>query len=170
VAPNHASFLDPLVLGCSVWTRMVYLMAVDYHRQPVLNWFYRVAGTIPVEEGRSNRSMMQNALAELRAGRVVAIFPEGGISRDGALLKGNPGVAALILRAEVPVIPVALLGTFEAMPRNVWLPKPRTVRVRFGEPIWPQEWERIASKDRKQRLAAVTDRIMAEIAALQRLG
>ena len=168
LAPNHASFLDPVVLNACVPRRIVFLMTAMFFHVPWLHWFFRWTGTIPVQEGHSNRDMMQQALAALARGSAVAIFPEGGISRDGRLLPGNHGVAALILRARVPVIPVHIQGTFAAMPRHASWPRPAAVRVRFGEPIPPETWDHLAGLDRKTRLRLLTERVMAEIARLER--
>ena len=71
----------------------------------------------------------------VRSGQPLVIFPEGGISRDGRLQPGQPGVAALMARARVPVIPVAILGTHEVLPYHATFPRAHRIRIRFGDPI-----------------------------------
>jgi 1-acyl-sn-glycerol-3-phosphate acyltransferase len=82
---------------------------------------------------------MRATLAELEAGRLVGIFPEGGISPDGRLGPGLRGVAALLLKGDAAILPVALVGTQIALSKSARLPRPVRVRVRFGELIHPEQ-------------------------------
>jgi 1-acyl-sn-glycerol-3-phosphate acyltransferase len=164
VVANHQSFLDPLVLGAATRESVVFLINRASYRSPLLGWFYRLYRTIPVDLRGNNRAALRESHAALDAGEVVGVFPEGGITRDGGLLLGNPGAVALVLRKNVSVVPVGLVGVRAALPYGSGFPRPRRIEVRFGDPIPAAEL--MGGEDRKARLAQATERIMREIARL----
>ncbi len=166
LAANHTSFVDPVVLGVSVRRRVVYLMTEVVWRSPRLGWFYRWSRTIPVGVRGRNREALRAARAVLQQGRVVGIFPEGGLSRDGMPMLGNPGAVSLVLNEGVPIVPVGIVGAAQALPAGASWPRPRRITVRFGAPILPAELDALGESDRRTRLQAATCLIMARIAAL----
>ncbi|MEO6598099.1 MAG: lysophospholipid acyltransferase family protein [Planctomycetota bacterium] len=166
LAVNHASFLDPLLVGTSVRRRVVYMMTEVVWRSPWLGWFYRWNRTIPLAVRGGNREAMRAARSVLQQGRVIGIFPEGGLSRDGQPLLGNPGAVSLVLNEGVPIVPVGIVGASAAMPLGAWWPRPRRITIRLGDPITPQELDAIGGGDRRGRLQAATRLIMRRIASL----
>ncbi len=164
VVANHSSFLDPIVLGAANPQQVAFLINSASNRSPLMAWFYRLFRTIPVELRGGNRETLRQCAAALDAGEVVGVFPEGGISRDGELMLGNPGAVALVLRKNVAVVPVGLIGVREVLPYGASLPRPRRIEVRYGDPIPAAELN--IGANRKERLAAATARIMHEIAGL----
>lgn len=165
VAANHTSFLDPLLLGVSVRRRLIYLMTAVVWRSPRLNWFYRLMRTIPLAASGGNREAMRAARSVLQQGRVIGIFPEGGISRDGLPMLGNPGAVSLVLNEGVPIVPVGILGAYEAFPPGGSL-RLRRITVRFGAPITAAELDAAGGGERRLRLQSATRLIMERIAAL----
>ena len=163
LAANHCSWLDPIVLAGSVRRRVVFLVTSAVFYQPHMRPWMWLFGCIPVEEGRSNREAIRAALDELRGGCAVGIFPEGGISDDGRLQEGQTGVASLILQGRAKVLPAALVGPFESLPRGGGFPRPVALRTRFG-PVLSAE-EVVAGKRGNAARVALRDRIMKEIAA-----
>ena len=161
---NHSSFLDPVVLGAASSRVVTFLMTSTTFREPALRWFYELYEAIPLDPRGGNRDALRRARAALEAGKVVGVFPEGGISRDGLPILGNPGAVSLVLAKGVSVVPVGLVGVSDALPYEAGFPRPRKIRVRFGRPI-PAE-ELMVGGDRKERLNQATTRIMREIAAL----
>lgn len=137
LAPNHCSFLDPIVLQLVSPVHLNYLMTEIFYRVRWQAWLYRLWGAIPVPEGGSAAGALKRALRVIRSGDPVVIFPEGRISPDGYLQDGRGGVVTLISRSRVPVIPVAILGTHRVLPRSARFPRAGRVVVRFGEPIVP---------------------------------
>jgi 1-acyl-sn-glycerol-3-phosphate acyltransferase len=165
LAANHTSFVDPLVLGAVLPRRIVYLMTEVVWRSPGLGWFYRWNRAIPVSTRGGNRDAMRVARAVLEQGRTIGIFPEGGLSRDGLPLLGNPGAVALVLQSNVPIVPVGIRGAHAAMPPGAIWPRRSRITVHFGEPILPAEFAALAA-DRRERLRESVALIMRRIAAL----
>lgn len=166
---NHSSKLDPLILGAvtSGWTgthRVIFMMSSAMARSRVLGWFYRWNRIIPVLPQGGNKEALRAGREVLAGGEVLAVFPEGGLSRDGQLLLGSPGAVSIGLARNTPVLPVGILGTDRCLPYGGSFPWPRKITVRYGQPIPAAEL--MAGGDRKERLANATTRIMQEIARL----
>lgn len=166
LAANHASFLDPLLLGAASKRRIVYLMTEVVWRSPFLHWFYRWNSAIPLSTRGANREAMRRARCVLEQQRVVGIFPEGGLSRDGLPLLGNAGAVSLVLSEGVPIVPVGIIGAAAVLPFGCRWPRLRRVTIRFGAPITAAELQAAAGGDRRARLRAATTMIMARIGAL----
>lgn len=171
VAGNHLSFADPLLMPAVLKRRITFLAKAEYFRAPGLTgWLtafvLRGAGQISVD--RSGRAAAQAAirdgLAVLAKGDLLAIYPEGTRSPDGRLHKGKVGVAVIALDAQVPVIPCAMVGTFQIWPPGRVLPRQRPIVIRFGEPL---DFSRFAGMvHQKTVLRAVTDEITYAILRL----
>ena len=112
VVCNHVSYMDPIILSGCIRRPMRFVMWYRIFEIPLLNILFRQAGAIPIASAREDRAMMEQAFervdAELEAGNVVCIFPEGGITRDGEVQRFRPGIERIIKRRQVPVVPVAL--------------------------------------------------------------
>lgn len=161
---NHTSFLDPLLLGASLRRRVVYLMTETVWRSKSMGWFYRWNRSIPLSARGGNRDALRVARDVLQQARVVGIFPEGGLSRDGKLMLGSPGAVSLVLNQGVPIVPVGIVGANDVMPASGGL-RFRRVTVRYGEPIMPEEVAALGT-DRRTRLRDATYLIMQRIAKL----
>lgn len=164
LAANHASFLDPLILGSSVRRRAIYLMTETVWRSAATGWFYRWNRSIPLSARGGNREALRAARDVLKQHRVIGIFPEGGISRDGQLMLGSPGAVSLVLNEGMPIVPVGIVGASEALPPGGGL-RFRKITIRYGKPITPEEFAALGS-DRKTRLRGATRLIMQRIAEL----
>ncbi|MET8749582.1 lysophospholipid acyltransferase family protein [Streptomyces sp. NPDC059104] len=171
VAGNHLSFSDHFLMPAILKRRITFLAKAEYFTGPGLKGrltaaFFRSAGQIPVD--RSGKDAGQAALREglgvLARGELLGIYPEGTRSHDGRLYKGKVGVAAMALGAGVPVVPCAMVGTFEIQPPGRRIPKIRRVTIRFGAPM---EFSRYAGMERERAvLRAVTDEIMYAVLGL----
>ncbi|GGZ55734.1 1-acyl-sn-glycerol-3-phosphate acyltransferase [Streptomyces inusitatus] len=171
VAGNHLSFSDHFLMPAIIKRRITFLAKAEYFTGPGLRGrltaaFFRSAGQIPVD--RSGKDAGQAAIREglgvLGRGELLGIYPEGTRSHDGRLYKGKVGVAVMAVRAGVPVIPCAMVGTFEIQPPGQALPKIKRVTVRFGEPL---DFSRYAGlENEKAAIRAVTDEIMYAILSL----
>jgi 1-acyl-sn-glycerol-3-phosphate acyltransferase len=171
IAGNHLSFSDHFLMPAILKRRITFLAKAEYFTGPGLKGrltaaFFRSAGQIPVD--RSGKDAGQAAIREglgvLSKDELLGIYPEGTRSHDGRLYKGKVGVAVMALRAEVPVVPCAMIGTFEAQPPGKKIPKIHPVTIRFGEPL---DFSRYAGMEgEKAILRAITDEIMYAILAL----
>jgi len=164
---NHQSFLDDLLLPLVVPKRkVVFLAKAEYVDKWYLGWFFKSANVIPVrrESKSAAEAALQAGIRALKEGNLIGIFPEGTRSPDGRLYRGKTGVARMALEAQVSVVPVAIVGTFEAMPYDRKLPKPGRTEIRFGTPLhFDRHYD--TPTDRFV-LRSVTDEIMYEIMLL----
>ncbi|MCX7819803.1 MAG: 1-acyl-sn-glycerol-3-phosphate acyltransferase [Kiritimatiellae bacterium] len=140
IAANHASVLDPPLLGCAIPHRVVHYLAKSELFQPPWGWLLRAVGAVPVERGKGDVGAIRRALELLRAGHVLGLFPEGTRSPDGQLQPPKRGIGFLVAKAAVPVVPAWIEGTFEAWPKGAGRPRlGRPVAVHYGEAIRPEE-------------------------------
>ena len=167
VAANHQSFLDDLLLPLMVPSRrVIFLAKADYFDKWYLRWFFKGANVIPVRRGvrSGSEAALRAGVEQLKLGNLLGIFPEGTRSPDGRLYRGKTGVARMAMEARVPVIPVAILGTFEAMPYDRKIPKGGRVEIRFGKPLtFERHYDRPTDRF---VMRSVTDEIMYEIMLL----
>ncbi|MER8114674.1 lysophospholipid acyltransferase family protein [Streptomyces sp. NPDC094031] len=171
VAGNHLSFSDHFLMPAILKRRITFLAKAEYFTGPGIKgrltaFFFRSAGQIPVDRSgkEAGQAAIREGLGVLDKGELLGIYPEGTRSHDGRLYKGKVGVAVMALRAGVPVIPCAMIGTFEAQPPGRTLPRVRPVTIRFGKPL---DFSRFAGmEEQKAVLRAVTDEIMYAILAL----
>jgi 1-acyl-sn-glycerol-3-phosphate acyltransferase len=140
LAANHISHFDPPVISAVVSRKIDWMAMAEFFPVPLLGSFLRAVDAFPADRDRADRATIRTALERLKAGRIVGIFPEGGI-RDGArsVLEGAPlrsGAAALAHMAGVPIVPCVILGTDRFYARKSWLPLRRTpIWIAFGDPI-----------------------------------
>lgn len=171
IAGNHLSFSDHFLMPAILKRRITFLAKAEYFTGPGVKgrltaFFFRSAGQIPVDRSgkEAGQAAIREGLGVLRRGELLGIYPEGTRSHDGRLYKGKVGVAVMALRAGVPVVPCAMIGTFEAQPPGKIVPRIRPVTIRFGEPL---DFSRYAGMEhQKAVLRAVTDEIVYAILAL----
>ncbi|MFI6938871.1 lysophospholipid acyltransferase family protein [Streptomyces sp. NPDC050418] len=171
VAGNHLSFSDHFLMPAILKRRITFLAKAEYFTGPGLKgrltaFFFRSAGQIPVDRSgkEAGQAAIREGLGVLTKGELLGIYPEGTRSHDGRLYKGKVGVAAMALKAGVPVVPCAMIGTFEAQPPGQKIPSLRPVTIRFGEAL---DFSRYAGmENQKAALRAVTDEIMYAILEL----
>lgn len=151
VVCNHISFVDPIILSGAVRRPMRFVMWFRIFQMPVLKLFFKHAKAIPIASAREDRQIMDDAFelvdAELAAGNIVCIFPEGAITRDGHVQRFRPGIEKIIRRRPVPVVPAALGrmwggwfsrrrdGRLRLVPRRLFARVP----VSFGKAVPPGE-------------------------------
>ncbi|GGQ21476.1 lysophospholipid acyltransferase family protein [Streptomyces mutabilis] len=171
VAGNHLSFSDHFLMPAVLRRRITFLAKAEYFTGPGLKgrltaFFFRSAGQIPVDRSgkEAGRAAIREGLGVLSRDELLGVYPEGTRSHDGRLYKGKVGVAVMALRAGVPVVPCAMIGTFEAQPPGRRIPRLHPVVIRFGEPLDFSRYEGLEGE--KAVLRAVTDEIMYAILSL----
>jgi 1-acyl-sn-glycerol-3-phosphate acyltransferase len=161
---NHASFADWLVIASACKRPVRFVMYHGFLKLPLLGWFFRDAKVIPIAPARESGETLEAAYdriaAELAAGEIVCIFPEGTVTKDGKMNPFRPGVEKIVGRTPVPVIPMALCGMWgsffsrkygRAMSRpfrRVW----SRISLVIGEPVAP---ENVSADDLARRVAAL---------------
>jgi 1-acyl-sn-glycerol-3-phosphate acyltransferase len=148
---NHVSYMDGLLIGGTVRRPIRFVMYWKIFKIPVMSFIFRTARAIPIAGRKENPEMMERAFAEvdreLAAGELVAIFPEGALTRDGEIAGFRPGVERILESRPVPVIPMALRGMWGSLFSHsdggigrARLPKRFRARVALaiGEPVPPE--------------------------------
>lgn len=164
IAGNHSSYLDPILLWCG-GVRPIHFMSKVELWKGWLGWSLAQFFAFPVDRTGSDRTAIQTATRLLEQGDLVGVFPEGTRHRENPdeLGEAHGGAAFIALRAGVPVVPVGIVGTDEAWPPGARFPRLTKVRMRYGEPVRPEDFE----GSRKEKVAAMTDEVMRRIAAMR---
>jgi 1-acyl-sn-glycerol-3-phosphate acyltransferase len=160
---NHQSNVDPPVLFQALHPRLHILYKAELRKLPVLGRAFEVGGFVAVQ--RDNRdaafASIEKAALSIRDGNSFLIFPEGTRSKTNELLPFKKGGLLMALRAEAPVVPVAIMGGREAMQKGSAFVRPVHVTVRIGEPI---DTAGMTLDDRDRLIALVRGRIQELIA------
>jgi len=168
VVSNHLSDLDPLVVGASLRRRVAFMAKQELFINPLLRWWITACGAFPVRRGAADRQALRTALGILSRGGVLVMFPEGTRGHDRTLRPPEPGAAVLALRTGATILPVAVLGTDEALPRDAHRLRRARIEVRIGAPLQVQEAPGQPGGPRPERgeIEAIGRRYMGEIARL----
>lgn len=134
LTPNHASEIDPIVVSAALPFRVTYLAGRELDRFPLVFALLSLFNPILVRRGVGDVGAVKACLERLAKGEVLVIFPEGGVVQPG-LGTLHEGAAFLAVRAQVPIVPVRLMGLVRMLPLGARFPRLSRVRVRFGEPI-----------------------------------
>jgi 1-acyl-sn-glycerol-3-phosphate acyltransferase len=167
VVANHASYLDAICLGSASPRRLRFLISRDIYSLLRPRWFYFMMGAIPLRTEGADTRALRLALDVLGSGGAVGIFPEGQRMKDGSIGEGKMGFAFLASRSGAPVIPAAIVGAHNAMAVGTIVPRPRRVRVFFGDPI---PFRAGGERARKEELMDFANRVMDHIAGLVEAG
>jgi len=136
-AANHASAMDIPVLYVNLPFQFRIAFKKELLVYPVVGWQLKRSGQICLDQQNPSRSVgaIRAALKGLKAGMPLVIFPEGGRTPDGHIKPFLPGAFFLAIKAQVDIVPVALVGTFELLPMDTYHIKSRPLEMRVGEPI-----------------------------------
>jgi len=170
LAANHISHFDPFLISLAVRRKIDWMAMAEFFRLPIVGLALRAVDTFPAERDRADRKTIRTAIERLKDGRIVGLFPEGGI-RDGvrSLLEGaplRPGASTLAHMAGVPILPCVILGTDRFYSMKGWLPLRRTpVWIAFGKPIsHSPEFEKFQTRERiESELADAFKSLYAEL-------
>ncbi len=158
---NHTSFMDTPLVFSSLPFQFRILAKQSLWKWPFIGWHLQRSGQIPVDEESGNGSIagLNRAIRVLKDGMPLFIFPEGGRTQDGTVQPFMKGPAYIAIRARVPLVPIALIGTYELLPIHTHHFRPRPVKLVIGEPIDPSGYT-IRQADE------LTDKLRAEIVRL----
>lgn len=170
-ASNHLSFSDSFFLPLEVPRKMTFLAKSDYFtgkgiKGLLTKAFFAGVGQVPVDRsgGRASEAAIYTALRIIDEGKMFGIYPEGTRSPNGTLYRGKTGVARIAMESGAPVLPVAMINTYEIQPPHTIIPRLRRVGVRIGKPLDFSRYEGLEND--RFVLRSITDEIMYELMAL----
>jgi len=171
LAANHASYLDPPLVGSALPRMVVMLARRSLFRFPGFGRLLRLWHAVPVDPGSGSAAALKTILSRLAAGNAVLIFPEGARSFDGRLQPARAGLGLVVIKSTAPVVPVRIWGSHETYGRGSLLPRPGRITVKYGKPLVFSELREEAGRCSKPRwkeiCREVADRVMAEIAVME---
>jgi 1-acyl-sn-glycerol-3-phosphate acyltransferase len=133
---NHQSFLDPILLGVRLPRSLSYMARSElFEVNPVFTWLIRSLGAFPVRQTGSAAGAIKEAVERLQEGWALNIYPEGSRTETGEIGPMEKGVALVIRKAKVPVVPVAIDGSYEAWRKGTTIFRPHPIRLLFGPPM-----------------------------------
>jgi len=135
VVANHGGYLDPIFLQTGTYRPIRYMMTSDFYDVLSVQPVYRFFRAIRVNENGPARDSIRGALDVLKSGGVVGLFPEGQLSRDGELSPIRPGITFLGGRAQVPIVPAWIEGSYDVLRRGQVRPRIAPVSIAYGPPI-----------------------------------
>lgn len=171
LASNHASFLDPPLIGSSARRPIHYLARESLFRFPGIATLLHCWNAVPVDRDGGGAAGLLKIINRLETGGAIILFPEGTRTRDGQPQRARLGIGLIVTKSEAPVVPIRVFGTYEAFGRHTRFPRPHRLAVTFGQPMHFRELRaeaKLCSKPRlKQIYQQIADEIMAAIATLE---
>jgi 1-acyl-sn-glycerol-3-phosphate acyltransferase len=160
-AANHISALDIPLLYANLPFQFRILAKQELFRYPFIGGHLKRSGQFPVDQSNARASIrsLGRAIESLKAGMPLVIFPEGGRAADGHIMPFMSGAFYASIRAQVPVVPMAIVGTFEALPMNTYHIQPRELLLMIGDPISPADY---TMRD-MDKLAVRTQRVIEDM-------
>ncbi|NMB74113.1 MAG: 1-acyl-sn-glycerol-3-phosphate acyltransferase [Myxococcales bacterium] len=157
---NHQSHIDILAIFGSNPVNLRFVAKKELFYIPFFGWYLWYAGYIPIDRGHREKAIrsLDRAADKIRRGISIVTFPEGTRSPDGNIQAFKKGPFMLALKSGVPVVPVAIYGSRDILPKKSLAIRPGTIRVRYGPPVLPQG----TSNEERDRLMAEIDRRIRE--------
>lgn len=135
IAANHQSYLDPILVGSQLPRALSFMAKSELFENRYFGWLIRNLNAFPVRQGEGDVGAVKETIRRLQEGHALTIFPEGARCGDGDLQPIQPGIALIVRRAGVPVVPCVIDGSFRAWPKHRKLPLSHPIRLAFGPPM-----------------------------------
>jgi 1-acyl-sn-glycerol-3-phosphate acyltransferase len=165
LASNHASYLDPPLVGVSCRKDVYFLARKSLFERPVIGPLIAQLNTVPVDRDRGDVGAVRALIKLLKSGNRVLVFPEGTRSKDGNLQPARAGVGLLIAKSLAPVVPVRVFGSYAALPRSGGI-RFVPITVVIGKPLFFTKQD--LGTDERAAYQVLSDRVMAAIAAIEK--
>ena len=145
-ASNHLSYYDTPLLFASLPFQFRILAKAPLWKIPFIGWYLQRSGQVPIDQSsaRAGVASLMRGVKTLQAGLPLLIFPEGGRAATGQLQPMVAGAAWMAIKAQVPLVPVTLVGTYELLPIHTYALRPRSLKLVIGEPL---STEGLATRD-----------------------
>lgn len=166
-ASNHASYLDPPIIGTCCKKPIYYLARKTLMKWPILGPIFPSLNVVPVDQERADMSALKTIIKLVREGHRTIIFPEGSRTDDGKLQPAQPGLGLVVSKTRAPVVPMRIYGSYEAFPRGAKGVKLARITVVVGEPMFFTDADLADGRDSYQK---VSERVLAAIADLKLPG
>jgi 1-acyl-sn-glycerol-3-phosphate acyltransferase len=164
LASNHASYLDPPLVGVSCRKDIYYLARKSLLEKPVFGPLIAQLNTVPIDRDRGDVAAVRAILHLLKAGKRVVVFPEGTRSSDGNLQPARAGLGLIIAKSLAPVVPIRIFGSYAALPRSGGI-RFNPITVVVGKPLFFTKQD--LGTDERSAYQVLSDRVMSAIAALE---
>jgi 1-acyl-sn-glycerol-3-phosphate acyltransferase len=132
---THQSVMDPVLVGLTANRRLNFLARKTLFKNAAFAFLIRVLDAIEIDRERGGLSGLREMLKRLKHGEIVLMFPEGTRTTDGSVGQIKPGFVPIARRSEVPLVPIAIVGAYDCLPRGAKLPRCRPISVVVGEPL-----------------------------------
>jgi 1-acyl-sn-glycerol-3-phosphate acyltransferase len=159
VACNHASHLDPMILGAALDRPLHFMARRTLFDVPGFSWLIRQNQAFPLDRDGDSREALRVFGERLDMGNAVAMFPEGTRTLDGALAEMKPGLGMLAVRNAAPVTPVYIWGSYQSWPRGRRFPRPHHLKVSIAPVIAPSR-DKAVRKEEQRRITEETARAL----------
>jgi len=171
LAANHASIIDPPLVGTGLTRGISYLARESLFRFWGVGWVLRNWDAVPVDRDGGGARGLKAILDRLLAGGGIILFPEGTRTLDGKLQPARSGIGLTVIKSTAPVVPVRVFGTFAAYGKDVPFPRPYKIMAKYGKPMeftaLRAEAKTCAKPRLKEIYQEIADEIMAQIARLE---
>lgn len=165
---NHISYIDPLLIGLTFPRQIAWMMLESIYSRPVINYICRRTSVIPVKRDARDLQAVKRAIGVVEKGRVLGVFPEGRMSRDGKLQSFlGHGAAMISLKTGAPVLPAAIEGSSHSFPPEGRFPRPAKVVVKYGSLL---SFSKRKGKLDRETVVDVTEKLRQAVGALLQPG
>jgi len=149
---NHQSMLDPWMIGIALHRQIHFMARESLFKGGLGQYIFETTNAFPVRRGRADSTAVREAIRRLQCGYLLNLFPEATRTSDGTIGPIAAGVAIIVHRAKVPVIPVVIDGAFEAWPRDRKFFRYSGIRVRYGKAIAYDELTNLSADEISVRI------------------
>ncbi len=161
VAPNHASFFDPIIAGIAVPRDLNFMARDSLFKNKIFGKVLSLVNSFPLKREGADLAAMKMAIDKLLSGKAVLIFPEGTRSKDGNLGKPRPGIGLLEANSGANILPCYIKGSIDALPRDAAFPRFRKISVYIGRPL---KFDiNVSGRDSYMRIAAEVMKAISEL-------
>ncbi len=151
---NHQSHLDPFFLAGATHRRIQWMSKEENFKTPIVRSLFTNLGAFKVLRGQADQAAWDKAKSIIQSGEFVGIFPEGTRTEDGSLGEFHTGAVRLAVETGVPIVPLCVIGSREALPKGKLVMKPVRVSVRIGKPIYYDQYKNNFSYPVAKQLSA----------------